>query len=156
MEFQEALEKAEKNEELGERLERGYYLSSAVCITSDGERTDAWTLIYSLPRSFDVLNVFVSGEVKVREGVQNPSASRTRLEVSEVRTSSSKILEEARRIARGYKRRITKEIISIHQEESPVWRVACFTASLDVIILEFDASTGEKILERLDSMLKTV
>ena len=154
MEFKQALEKALSDKSMLERMGKGYYLSSAVCVVSQS-KTLSWTLVFSFPGSADVLNVTVSDKVRIEKGVQNPQAGNLRLDVERVRTSSSEILEKARAAVKGYNQAVTKEIITLRQEDKPVWRVVCFTASLDVIIVEYDAFTGEKISEKTDSMIRS-
>ena len=151
MKFRHALKRAEENGEVKKCKQEGYFLSSGVSIVSD-DKTPSWTVIYTLEGGKKVVNVMVDKTVTVsREDKELSPVSDKLLDVSSIKFDE--VLKKARLFAGEFKKPVAKEIVSIHQEEFPVWKVVFITPALDVIVVQFNAETGEKVSSELTSLI---
>lgn len=160
MEFSEALEKAEGNENV--QSLKGFFLgSSFASISTDkqaenGDDVNEWTLLYYSPTKKSVVDCFVSEKI-VTVGEETPAIK----EMHELQVTRVKVpLHEALSLADGHvKKRPLNILISLHTKDIGektyiVWTMGFVTAEMTVISVDIDATNGKVLKEETTRLIR--
>ena len=143
MKFKEAVEKAEKEQQL-EKVKQDHYLNSGIAVIPPGSlKPNEWILTYYDEKTNKVIQVVVKGEeVKFKESATPIKPTKKPLEVENIKIDSDQALQKASQELSKKNKKMTQVIITIQDDEKPLWKVNFVTNKLTLITYVIDAATG--------------
>jgi len=81
--------------------------------------------------------------------------TKEKLDLKEIKTSSSKMLEKARNDFKKYKQPVSQIIMAVQAEDDrPIWHVNFVTTMLYLVTVKLDAKKGAVISSEMHSLAK--
>lgn len=158
MELSEALDRAEKNENV-QRLKDFFLGSGFASINTDKQKDEGikeWTLLYYNPAKKSVVDCFVN-EKFVTVGEETPAINEVQeLDVSKVKTTLQAALKTT---SNSLKKKPLNILISLHMKDinnkhCAVWTIGFVTADMSVTSYDIDASNGKIAREETTRLLR--
>jgi len=157
MKIAEAVKLAEKSDDVKKLSKDGYYLNSAMAFLESGDKdASIWDLVYYEPTANKSAQIVVeNGEIFLKEIGTPVKPTKETLTLSEVKTSSEKMLTKAGIEFQKYKQPLSQIILTIQKEgDKTVWKVNYITKMLYLVSIALDAKTGDLLSSEMHSLSK--
>ncbi len=156
LKLKEALEKARESGKEKEIKEDGYYLNSGITILPvESYEVKGWILTYYNPDDDKVIQIVVSDDIVVKEAEHPMNPTKKELDLKKIKTNVVKMLDKAKTEFLKFRKPLSQVIITVQEtDKGATWKFNFITKTLEIVIIEISALTGEVISSKLVALTK--
>jgi len=157
MKISDAVKVAEKSKDVKELLQKGYFLNSGMAFLEPLDKdVKKWVLTFYNPEKNVVAQAEVDGDIVTMGEKGTPMRpTKEKLDLKEIKTSSSKMLEKARNDFKKYKQPVSQIIMAVQAEDDkPIWHVNFVTTMLYLVTVKLDTKKGNILSSEMHSLAK--